>query len=145
MTLEQLQRELDATPFIAPLQIRAEPWDPDGDMLILSMPFQHALGGGAAEGHVHGGAIGALIDTAASMIFYAFGVKDAPTTSYHVDLVRPVVRSGMRAHTRIRRLGRTLGIADVDVFNDDGKLCAIGRATMAIRGGSAPGAGARAV
>jgi acyl-coenzyme A thioesterase PaaI-like protein len=32
----------------------------------------------------------------------------------------------------VRRLGRTVGVADVDIFNDKGALLAIGRGSYAI-------------
>jgi uncharacterized protein (TIGR00369 family) len=133
MSSAQVQRALDETPFIQWMGIRVKEWQPAEQQLVLTMPFRTEIGGGADEGHVHGGAIGAVIDTAASMVFYALGVQSAPTVDYRIDLLRPVVRSGMHARAVVRKLGKTVGIADVEVRDDAGKLVALGRANMAIR------------
>jgi uncharacterized protein (TIGR00369 family) len=133
ISIEALQAALDSTPFINFMQIKVTSWPANGEVLELTAPYREEFGGGADVGHVHGGVIGALIDTAASMIFFAQGIENAPTSNYRVDLIRPVVRSSMRAVTRVRRLGKTLAIADVDVFDAADKLVAMGRATMAVR------------
>ncbi|MEM7727975.1 MAG: PaaI family thioesterase [Pseudomonadota bacterium] len=130
--LETVQEWLDETGMIAFMGIRAERYDADAQALTLSMPMRDELQGGAAAGHMHGGAIGAFIDTAATFVFLAAGVDRCPTANFRTDMFRPVVDSGLRAVATIRRQGRTLGVSDVDVFDKNDKLVAIGRATFAI-------------
>jgi len=126
---KQIQADIDATPFAKFLSIKVVGWDAGAQVLKLTMPMQDNLGGGAADGHMHGGVVGAFIDTAATFAVIAAG-SSCVTANYRTDLVRPVVGSGLSAVASVRRLGRTLAIADVDVFTDDGKLAAVGRATF---------------
>jgi uncharacterized protein (TIGR00369 family) len=131
-TLSQIQQGLDETGMIRFMGVQAVAWDEDSEALTLVMPMRDELQGGAGPGHMHGGAIGALADTAATFVFLAAGIEQCPTANYRLDLFRPVVNSSLTATARIRRLGRTLGVSDVDLTDDNGKLVAICRATFAI-------------
>jgi uncharacterized protein (TIGR00369 family) len=48
-----------------------------------------------------------------------------------VDYLRPAIGTGLRFVAAVRRNGRSIGVADVDVFDDKGALVAIGRASYA--------------
>ena len=130
-TIDEIQAYIDATPFAKFLTIRVVGWDAGEQVLKLTMPMQDDLGGGAADGNMHGGVVGAFIDTAATFVVIAAG-SSCVTANYRTDLIRPVIDSGLSGVASLRRLGRTLAIADVDVFTDDGKLAAVGRATFAV-------------
>ena len=132
ITADQIQAWLDETGMIRFMGITLDRWDPETETLILSMPMRDELQGGAGAGHMHGGAVGAFIDTAATFVLLASGVENCPTVNYRVDLMRPVVETTVKAVATIRRRGRSLAVTDVDVFNDDNKLVAVGRATFAI-------------
>ena len=54
-----------------------------------------------------------------------------PTINFRVDYVRPAIQTNIRAVAKVRRNGKTVGVADVDLFNDKGVLLAIGRASYA--------------
>ncbi|MEM6415241.1 MAG: PaaI family thioesterase [Pseudomonadota bacterium] len=131
-TLTKVQHWLDETGMIAFMGIKATAWDDKEQSLTLTMPMRNELQGGAGAGHMHGGAIGALVDTAATFVFLAAGVTQCPTSNYRVDFLRPVVNSSLTAKATLRRQGRTIGISDVDVTDDNGKLVAIGRATFVL-------------
>lgn len=129
---KEIQAWLDETGMIKFMGVQVTDWDESAQRLTLKMPMRDELQGGADVGHMHGGAIGALIDTAATFVFLAAGVEQCPTANFRVDLFRPVVNSSLTAVATIRRLGRSLGVSDVDAFDDNEKLVAIGRATFAI-------------
>lgn len=93
-------------------------------------------------GLVHGGAYAAFAESLASeatfRAVYANGeiaVGLANATSF----VRPATRGVVHAEARRRHRGRTTWIWDVDFTDDDGRLCATTRVTIAVR--PAPGAG----
>lgn len=43
--------------------------------------------------------------------------------------VRLSLTAPLRAEASVRRLGRTVAVVDVDVIDDQGRLCAVGRGT----------------
>jgi uncharacterized protein (TIGR00369 family) len=57
-----------------------------------------------------------------------------PTVNFRVDYLRPVMSTGLRIVGKARRIGRRIGIADVDVFDDRGALVAVGRASYSTPG-----------
>lgn len=131
-TSDRIERELEGTPLAAFANITLRQWDSSDHKLALHMPMRSELGGGAGPGHMHGGAIGALIDTAATFVVLASGHENTPTVNYRVDLLRPVVGSGLTAHAEARRIGRTIAVSDVDVFDDADRLVAVGRGTFLV-------------
>ena len=58
-----------------------------------------------------------------------------PTINFRVDYLRPSSGDHLLAVATARRVGRTVGVADVDVFDDQGRLTAIGRATYSAQVG----------
>lgn len=131
-TLSKLQEWLDEPGFCQLLGITATDWDSNAARLTLTMNHHPDFDGGAGPGHMHGGVVGAFIDTAATFALLAAGSRNCPTVNYRIDLLRPVVNSGMTAMATIRRRGRTLAVVDVDVNDDAGKLAAVGRASFAL-------------
>lgn len=132
MTLEAMQADLDDQGFCGFLQIKAVSVDTAQGILILALPFRPDLTRDPAEGHIHGGVIGAFLDTAATYALLARGAQNCPTVNYRVDLLRPVIQSAMHAKAIVRKQGRMLATVDVDLTDDAGKLCATARATFAI-------------
>jgi uncharacterized protein (TIGR00369 family) len=80
---------------------------------------------------VHGGILSALIDIAGD---YAVATKtggDVPTVDLRVDYLRPA-RGSLVVLARAVKVGRTLGVADVEVRDDRGLVVAIGRGTYLV-------------
>ena len=50
--------------------------------------------------------------------------------NFRTDYLRPAIKTNLRAEARVRRVGRTVGVVDVDVLDDSGKLVAVGRGTF---------------
>ena len=51
------------------------------------------------------------------------------------DYLRPAVKTALTTTARVRRAGKSVGVVDVDVFNDQKALVAIGRATYSTLAG----------
>jgi 1,4-dihydroxy-2-naphthoyl-CoA hydrolase len=87
-------------------------------------------------GLVHGGA---LLTIAESLTSYGTwrGVKDdgmlAMGQEINASLMRPVTEGYVNATARARRRGRTAWVWEVEITDDDGRLCALVRATIAVR------------
>ena len=103
--------------------------DLDKDEIFIKMPMRPELERRAGTGQYHGGAIAALIDIAGD---YALVMKvggGVPTINFRVDFLRPGTNTSLTATATTRRLGRSVAVVDIDVHDDQGKLCAVGRGT----------------
>ena len=91
-------------------------------------------------GIVHGGAIAALAESLTSL-GTARGVmretKIAMGQEINASFMRPITDGHVNALARVRRKGRTAWNWEVEVTDDAGRLCALLRATIAVR--EAPG------
>jgi 1,4-dihydroxy-2-naphthoyl-CoA hydrolase len=87
-------------------------------------------------GIVHGGAYAALGETLASIGTYRAVAGDgmaAMGQSNYTSFLRPVSEGSVNAEARPLHRGRTSLVWDVEFTDDDGKVCAITRVTMAVR------------
>jgi uncharacterized protein (TIGR00369 family) len=87
-------------------------------------------------GIVHGGAMAALAETLTSM-GTAEGVaaegKIAMGQEINASFMRPISDGHVNAVARVRRKGRTAWNWEVEITDDAGRLCALLRATIAVR------------
>jgi 1,4-dihydroxy-2-naphthoyl-CoA hydrolase len=87
-------------------------------------------------GIVHGGAMAALAETLTSMAT-AEGVaaegKIAMGQEINASFMRPISDGHVNALARVRRKGRTAWNWEVEITDDSGRLCALLRATIAVR------------
>ena len=87
-------------------------------------------------GPVHGGAYAALAETLASASTY-LAVKGegkiALGLSNQTSFMRPAMGGVVHAEAKRRHRGRTTWVWDVDFTDDQGRLCAVSRVTLAIR------------
>ncbi|GAC1442118.1 MAG: hotdog fold thioesterase [Solirubrobacteraceae bacterium] len=87
-------------------------------------------------GLVHGGLYATVAETLASL-GTALAVlpdgKHAMGMSNNTTFLRPITSGTVHAEGRPRHRGRTTWVWDVDFLNDDGRLCASSRVTIAVR------------
>ena len=87
-------------------------------------------------GIVHGGIYASIAETLASM-GTADGVLDLGKVplgmANNTSFLRPVSEGTVHAEARAFHRGRTSWLWDVEMRNDDGKLCATSRVTIAVR------------
>jgi uncharacterized protein (TIGR00369 family) len=121
---ELIQQWLQASPFVGLLGIKVDKLDPD--LAVLTLPFraEHVTIGDV----VHGGALSALIDTAATAAAWAgaetSGDIRGTTVGLTVSFVGPARSQDVTATARVSRRGRTLVFVDVEATAADGKLVA---------------------
>jgi uncharacterized protein (TIGR00369 family) len=126
---DEIQRMLDDSPYIGFMNLEVVSTDPDEDQVVIKMPMRPEFERRAGTGQYHGGAIAALIDIAGD---YAVVLKvggGVPTINFRVDYLRPATNTALTATATTRRLGRSVAVVDIDVCDDNGKLCAVGRGT----------------
>lgn len=130
MNLEDLQAYMDASPFIHSSGMIITAIDPQNETLNVSMALKPEFERGAGTGQFHGGPIASLIDTAGCFAMIMALGHGVPTVNFRTDYLRPAINTSLHAMATLRRVGRTVGVVDVDVFNDDSKLIAVGRGTF---------------
>jgi 1,4-dihydroxy-2-naphthoyl-CoA hydrolase len=87
-------------------------------------------------GLVHGGVFASIAETMASMATWATVHEDGRTAmglSNQTSFLRPITAGTIHAVARRRHRGRTTWIWEVDISDDEGRLCALVRMTIAVR------------
>jgi 1,4-dihydroxy-2-naphthoyl-CoA hydrolase len=87
-------------------------------------------------GLVHGGVFAALAESLASAATYMAVREDgmvAVGMSNHTTFMRPITDGTIHGEARRRHRGRSTWLWDVEITDDDGRVCALSRVTMAVR------------
>ena len=87
-------------------------------------------------GIVHGGALAAMAESLVSATTAVHVMSEgmiAVGQSNNMTFMRPISEGTVHAKARRRHRGRTTWVWDVDLTDDDGRVCAISRVTMAVR------------
>ena len=131
LTLAQVQAAFDGSPYIRTLGLKAAAQDLEAGELTVHIPWQPQFERGAGTKQWHGGPLASIIDTVGDFALAQQLGRGLPTINFRVDYLRPAVDTGLTAVSRVRRNGRSVGVADVDLFDDQGRLVATGRANYA--------------
>lgn len=89
--------------------------------LIVADKYFHALGA------IHGSVYFKLLDDAAFFAVQSM-IKDVfvLTTSFNINIIRPVMKGKLRARGKVRFQSRSFFIAEATLFDDNGKEVAFG-------------------
>jgi uncharacterized protein (TIGR00369 family) len=94
--------------------------DAGDNRAVVKMPHRDVLG----AGRVHGGAISALVDIAATAAFWSHPVVTASargaTVGFTINYLRLAVDADLTAIATVRRRGGSICTGDVSVVNDEG-------------------------
>lgn len=111
-----------------------EPLDPDPDGATARFEVTESVL--QPYGIVHGGAIAALAETVTSWATYE-AVRDdgmvAMGQANQATFLRPLSAGHVNATAVARHRGRTTWVWDCEITDDDGRLCALVRMTIAVR------------
>jgi uncharacterized protein (TIGR00369 family) len=130
-----LQDLLDTSPFTRFLGATLTEADGAAGQVTIEIVSRPEIRRMAGHEQIHGGIIAALIDTAGDLAVAARVGAAVPTADMRVDYLRPLAGNRIRAVAAARKVGRTLAVADVDLFDAEDRLCAIGRATYLAKAG----------
>jgi uncharacterized protein (TIGR00369 family) len=87
-------------------------------------------------GLVHGGVLASIAESLTSQATY-LGVRpdgrSAQGLSNQTSFLRPIVDGTIHALARLRHRGRTTWVWDVEITDDQDRLCALVRMTVAVR------------
>ena len=99
------------------------------DRVVVRMPYKPALG----VGRVHGGAISALVDIAATAAFWSrddlHPDSRGATVGFTINYLRLAIGESLTASAEVRRRGGTLCTGDVSVTNEHDDEIAVARVT----------------
>jgi 1,4-dihydroxy-2-naphthoyl-CoA hydrolase len=87
-------------------------------------------------GLVHGGLFASMAESLASAATYVAVApegKVAMGLSNATSFIRPILAGTVHAEARVRHRGGTTWVWDVEVTDDEGRLCALTRMTVAVR------------
>jgi uncharacterized protein (TIGR00369 family) len=125
---ETVKGWLAQSPFIAFMRLELVSIDTQKNEIVMKMPMRPEFErGGPVGGQFHGGPVSALIDTAGDFAVALVAKGGVPTINFRVDFLRPSTGAFLVAKAAVRRIGRTVAVADVEVYDDQNRLTAIGR------------------
>jgi uncharacterized protein (TIGR00369 family) len=87
-------------------------------------------------GLVHGGVFASIAESICSMATWVAVQGDGQTAqglSNQTSFLRPITSGTIHAHARRRHRGRTTWVWECDITDDDDRLCALVRMTVAVR------------
>jgi 1,4-dihydroxy-2-naphthoyl-CoA hydrolase len=87
-------------------------------------------------GLVHGGVYASIAESLASMATHFAVAEDgraAMGLSNQTSFLRPITEGRVHAEARARHRGRSTWVWEVDFTDDEGRLCALCRMTIAVR------------
>jgi uncharacterized protein (TIGR00369 family) len=134
LTDAELQKMLDNSPFISFLGLKVTEADPAKERVTMRCEMRPEFERGKGSGQWHGGPLAAIIDTVGDYALIMVLRRPLPTINFRVDYLRPAIKTSLITTATVRRNGKSVGVVDVDVFNEQKALLAIGRATYSTLG-----------
>jgi uncharacterized protein (TIGR00369 family) len=129
LTAAEIQEMLDVSPFNLFLGLTVVTADPARQEITMRSPMRPEFERRPGSKQWHGGVIASVIDTVGDFAVGMMVGRALPTVNFRVDYLRPAVDTALVAVARVRRAGKSVGVADIDVFDEKGALLAIGRGT----------------
>ena len=133
--LTELQQHLQSSPFHQLFDLTCVRVDHKAGELELRMRYTPSVERSPGTRQYHGGPIASLIDIAGDYALWAVLGYGVPTINLRIDYLRPASGTDLRAIARIRRVGRTVGVVDIDVLDDQDRVIALGRGSYGTKAG----------
>jgi uncharacterized protein (TIGR00369 family) len=117
-------RSIERAPFSTLLGLKVE--SAANGQARVRMPFRlDLLNEGGPQAPIHGGAIAALIDTAAlTAVWTDPAMRQSATISITINYLNPGVSSDLIAIARVRKRGRRIASLSVEVVDQSGQTVA---------------------
>jgi uncharacterized protein (TIGR00369 family) len=94
----------------------------------MRLPWREEFGRSDDSDWYHGGVLAALVDIAGDYAIASRLERWVATIDLRVDYLRPALKGDLTAVARAVKVGRTVGVADVELRDAKGAVVAIGRA-----------------
>jgi uncharacterized protein (TIGR00369 family) len=129
LSAADIQQMLDVSPFNLFLGLTVVSADPVKQEVTMRSAMRSEFERRPGSKQWHGGVIASVIDTAGDFAVGMMVGRGLPTINFRVDYLRPAIDTALIAVSRVRRAGKSVGVADVDIFDEKGSLLAVGRGT----------------
>ena len=128
---EALRELIASSPFHRLLPIEIVQLDREAGEARFRLPFTSDFERQPGSGRHHGGVIATLIDVSGAFTMIAMTARNVPTTSLAIDYLRPALPSSeLLSLARVRQVGNTIGVVDIEVTDAGGRLVALGRVSL---------------
>ncbi len=135
--VERLSRVINDSPYFRLISMKVKEIGAGYSRFEIDLGQRHLQ----PFGQVHGGVFASIIDTAASWSLF-YGIEDHHAGLTSVDLklnyLAPAVSGKLVAKGLQIKIGKTLGYAEAEVTDANGKILAHGTSTLMILPGKAP-------
>ena len=135
LTVDKLQRWLDAPPYHQFLKMQVVSTDTEKGEVVLRLPFRSEFTRSVDSPQIHGGITSAFIDIAGDYALVALLGHGVPTINLRIDYLRMAENTDLVATARVVKAGRTIGVVDVEVVDEQGRVVALGRVNYSTRAG----------
>ena len=125
VSLGEIGAALGASPFHQFLRLRLV--RAEAGLVEIALPFREEFIAEPDSAYIHGGVIASLADIAGCFAVIASVGYDVPTIDLRMDYLKSAFREDLRAIGRTVKVGRTLAIADAEIYNQQNVMIAIGR------------------
>ena len=132
LTATDIQVMIERSPFHQLFRPQVLEADPDGLRLIVKYAMSDTFERQPGMGQWHGGTISAIVDTTGCYALALLSGEPLPTINFRTDYLRPALATDLTAVAMVRRAGRSVGVVDVEVMDDEERLVALGRASYSI-------------
>jgi uncharacterized protein (TIGR00369 family) len=134
--VERLWRGWRRSPFHGFLEMELDTWDKAKGEVAFRVPFKTGYKRTEVDEGYHGGVLASIIDIAGD---FALAIKTDkmgfPTIDLRIDYLRMAGDGDLTVVARTVKAGRSIGVADVEITDAKGRLCAVGRGTYAMNAG----------
>jgi uncharacterized protein (TIGR00369 family) len=125
LTAEQLQERLLRAPYHQWLGLKVE--DVGKDTVTIRATWREEWVVNPDRRYTHGGILAALVDLTADWALGAQLGRGIPTIDMRVDYHRVALPGDLVCKGKIIKQGSQFSVAEAEIFDLDGKLCASGR------------------
>ena len=133
LDVERLWRGWSRGPFHEFLQMELIGWDQKKGTAKFRVPFKSKYERSSPKGGYHGGVLASIIYIAGD---FALAINcnrlGFPTIDLRVDYLRIASSDDLTVYAATIKAGRRIGVANIEVFDINERLCTAGRGTYAI-------------
>jgi uncharacterized protein (TIGR00369 family) len=135
LSAAEIQAIFNRSPFIGWLGLKVISVDHERQEITVRMEMRPELERRPGTGQFHGGPIAAFIDVVGDFAIGMLVGGGVPTINFRTDYLRPAIGNALVAVARVRRVGRTASVVDVEVVDDQERLVALGQGTYSSSSG----------
>ena len=128
MNKAEIQAIIDDCPYHRFLEMTVVSADGDKGEVVLKLPYKPEFSRSSEVPQVHGGITAAFIDIAGDYAVAARLGRGVATINLRIDYLRMAGETALTARAVAVKIGRSIGVVDIEVHDDDARLVAVGRA-----------------